>query len=155
LRNVPHPDRAPSRLKTPRTAALAGILFSVLLISAILLVLRTLRLHPGDPGDWLEAQTWKVELALHLLPFASIVADHPTSIDALKVAGVFLLTASTILLRTGITTRWTAFLGYAAAAFILIASHVVDWTFMIFPVWVLIVSADVLAREYGHAGAPE
>lgn len=216
-----HPHRTPDGLKTPRAAAVAGILFSVLLISAILLVLQTLRLHPRDPGDWLGAQSWKVALALNLIPFAGIAflwfmgvlrdrlgsqehklfatvflgsgllfvgllfvsasaigailvvhtalprqlagsatfvlarafAYHLASIYALKMAGVFLLTASTILLRTGITARWTAILGYAAAAFILIGSHLVDWTFMIFPIWVLIVSADILVREYGQGRA--
>lgn len=70
------------------------------------------------------------------------------------MAGVFLFTASTILLRTGIAGRWTAILGYAAAAVILIGSHMVDWTFMIFPLWVLVVSADILVRERRHAGTP-
>ncbi|MGX5733059.1 hypothetical protein [Bosea thiooxidans] len=219
---MPQPHRAPAGLKTPRAAAVAGILFSALLITAILLVLQTLRLHPRDPGDWLGAQSWKVALALHLIPFAGIAflwfmgvlrdrlgsqehklfatvflgsgllfvvllfvsasaigailvvhaalprelagsaafalarafAYHLTSVYALKMAGVFLLTASTILLRTGITARWTVILGYAAAAFILIGSHLVDWTFMIFPIWVLVVSADILVRERRHSGTP-
>ena len=217
------PHRTPEGLKTPRAAAVAGILFSVLLLSATFLLLQTLRLDPRDPGDWLKGQTWKVALALNLIPFAGIaflwfmgvlrdrlgsqenklfatvfmgsgllfvgllfgsasaigailvvhtalpqelagsvtfvlaraLAYHLTSVYGLKMAGVFLLTASTILIRTGITARWTAILGYAAAAFILIGSHLVDWTFVIFPIWVLIVSADVLIREYKNAGSPE
>ncbi|MGX5735856.1 hypothetical protein [Bosea thiooxidans] len=48
----------------------------------------------------------------------------------------------------------SAFRSDALAAFILIGSHVVDWTFLIFPIWVLIVSADILIREYGHDGTP-
>ena len=76
-------------------------------------------------------------------------AYHLTSIYALKMAGVFLLTASTIVLRTGITARWTAFVGYAAAALIILGSHFMDWTFLIFPIWVLVVSIDILIREYG------
>ncbi|HEY5795866.1 MAG TPA: hypothetical protein VIU82_12695 [Bosea sp. (in: a-proteobacteria)] len=208
----------PDGLKTPRAAAVAGILFSVLLLLAILLVLQTLRLNPRDPGDWLGAQSWKVALAMNLIPFAGIAflwfmgvlrdrmgenehklfatvflgsgllfvamlftaaaaigailvthaalprefsgsvtfalarafAYNLTSIYALKVASVFLLTASTIVLKTGITARWTAIAGYAAAAFILLGSHAIDWTFLVFPLWVLLVSGDILLREYGQ-----
>lgn len=216
---VPSPHHAPGGLKTPKAAAVAGILFSVLLLSALVLVLQTLRLHPEDPGDWVGAQSWKVALALNLIPFAgiaflwfmgvlrdrlgdqenrlfatvflgsgllfvgmlfvaasaigAILLTHATrpgelagtvtftlarsfaynlaSIYAMKVSSVFLLTASTIVLRTGITARWTAFAGYAAAAIILLGSHLVDWTFLVFPLWVLIVSCDILVRQYRNA----
>ncbi|PTM42847.1 hypothetical protein [Bosea sp. 124] len=208
---------APDGLKTPKAAAVAGILFSVLLLLAILLVQQTLRLHPSDPEDWLGTESWKVALALNLIPFAGIAflwfmgvlrdrlgpqedklfatvflgsgllfvgmlftaaaaigailithaalprelsgsvtftlarafAYNLTSIYAMKVASVFLLTASTIVLRTGITARWTAIVGYAAAAIILLGSHIVDWTFLVFPLWVLLVSGDILIREHG------
>ena len=63
-------------------------------------------------------------------------------------------TASTIVLRTGITARWTAIAGYAAAAVILLGSHLVDWTFLVFPLWVLIVSCDILLREYRPVEGP-
>ena len=63
---------APGGLKTPRAAAVAGILFSVLLLTSIFLIVQTLRVHPRDPGDWLRVQAWKVALALNLIPFAGI-----------------------------------------------------------------------------------
>lgn len=205
-----------SRLKTPRAAAVAGILFSILLLTALVLVLQTLRLNPRDPGDWVGLQSWKVALALNLVPFAGIAflwfmgvlrdrlgsqenrlfatvflgsgllfvgllfvaasvigailvtstarpgeilgsvtftlarsfAFNLVSLYAMKVSSVFLLTASTIVLRTGITSRWTAVGGYAAAAFILLGSLLVDWALLVFPIWVLIVSCDILLREY-------
>lgn len=79
--------------------------------------------------------------------WARSFAYNLASIYAVKMAGVFLLTASTILLRTGITARWTALAGYVAAVFILFGSHVVEWSFLIFPLWALIVSADILVSE--------
>ena len=69
---MPAPQHASDRLKTPKAAAIAGILFSALLLSALVLVLQTLRLDPRDPGDWVGAQAWKVALALNLIPFAGI-----------------------------------------------------------------------------------
>jgi dolichol kinase len=61
-------------LRTPRAAAVAGIVFSVLLIF-MLVVLRTST--PGDPGSagtWLtdSARRALVAVALNLVPFAGI-----------------------------------------------------------------------------------
>lgn len=33
-------------------------------------------------------------------------------------------------------------------------SQMVDWTFLVFPVWVLIVSCDILVRAH-HSGEPD
>ena len=61
-----------SRLITPRAAAIAGILFSVLLITSLTLIRISVPANPLDAGDWL-ADRWKmVDLALNLLPFAGI-----------------------------------------------------------------------------------
>jgi hypothetical protein len=60
------------KLTTPRAAAVAGILFSVLLIISLVLVRISI---PGDPkqlGTWI-GDSWRtVNLALNLLPFAGI-----------------------------------------------------------------------------------
>jgi hypothetical protein len=61
-----------SKLTTPRAAAIAGILFSVLLITSLLLVRLSVPVSPQDAGVWL-ADNWKtVSLALNLVPFAGI-----------------------------------------------------------------------------------
>jgi hypothetical protein len=60
------------RLKTPRTAAGAGILFGVLLITANVLIRLSLPADPTDGGIWLEEQSNTVALALSLVPFAGI-----------------------------------------------------------------------------------
>jgi hypothetical protein len=59
-------------LTTPRAAAVAGIVFSVLLITILVLIRISVPQNPGDAGEWL-TRGWKtVELALNLLPFAGI-----------------------------------------------------------------------------------
>lgn len=61
-----------ARLKTPRAAAIAGILFSILLFTSLLLIRLSV---PGDPqveGNWLNNQLDTVVLALNLVPFAGI-----------------------------------------------------------------------------------
>jgi hypothetical protein len=206
----------PVELKTPRSAAAAGILFSMLLFIALGLLVNSVQTGPADAGAWLGAETWKVALALNLIPFAGIaflwfigvlrarlgpaedklfatvflgsgllfvgllfvaasaigailiaagsapdhlrgsetyllarsLAYNLASIYTLKMAGVFMLTASTLILRTRFTARWTALLGYAAAAIILLFSQFIGWTFFAFPIWVLVVSVNILVEEY-------
>jgi len=59
-------------LTTPRAAAIAGILFSILLIASLVLIRISVPANPQDAGAWL-SEGWKnVDLALNLLPFAGI-----------------------------------------------------------------------------------
>jgi MFS family permease len=60
------------RLKTPRAAAVAGILFSMLFIASMVLIRSSIPLEPHDVAAW-QPQRWKtIALALNLLPFAGI-----------------------------------------------------------------------------------
>jgi hypothetical protein len=61
-----------ARLRAPRAAAFAGIVFSVLLIVSFVLLRRSV---PGDPleaGAWLRTNAHTVSIALNLVPFAGI-----------------------------------------------------------------------------------
>ena len=60
------------KLKTPRAAALAGILFTVLFSSSYILIRLSIPSNPADAGAWLEERGETVSLALSLLPFAGI-----------------------------------------------------------------------------------
>jgi hypothetical protein len=66
--------QAASPLKTPRAAAVAGIVFSVLLIAALVLLRVSTPADAGSPGAWLAASGRRtaVEVALGLVPFAGI-----------------------------------------------------------------------------------
>jgi hypothetical protein len=71
------PDKKPTvvmhpKLKTPRAAALAGILFAVLFVSSLVLIRLSIPPDPADAGAWLKARAGIVSLALSLLPFAGI-----------------------------------------------------------------------------------
>ena len=59
-------------MKTPRAAAIAGIVFSILLITSLVLVRISVPANPQDAGTWLSSGWKTVSLALHLLPFAGI-----------------------------------------------------------------------------------
>jgi hypothetical protein len=65
-------EPARSELTTPRAAAIAGILFSLLLMASLVLIRIAVPAKPQDAGAWL-ARGWKtVTLALNLFPFAGI-----------------------------------------------------------------------------------
>jgi hypothetical protein len=68
------PPRALTRptLKTPRAAAIAGILFSVLMIAILWLFRLAVPADPLEPGLWLQEHANKVVLAINLVPFAGI-----------------------------------------------------------------------------------
>lgn len=60
------------RLRAPRAAAIAGILFSVLLIASFVLLRRSVPADPLEAGAWLRTRSRLVVVALNLLPFAGI-----------------------------------------------------------------------------------
>ena len=71
---VPDPLRARSPLRTPRAAALAGIIFSVLLMATLVLLRLSVPARPEVPGAWLtdSRRRTAVAVALNIVPFAGI-----------------------------------------------------------------------------------
>lgn len=200
------------RLRTPRAAAIAGILFSGLLIAVLLLFMSAVPKDALDQGAWLSADIGNIVLAINLVPFAGlaflwfigvvrdrmgdaedrlfstvflgsgilflamifvaaalfgamvvvqeaqpgILANSTTfalmrafahaivNVYAIKMAGVFMLITSTIAVRTAFVARWMAAPGFAMALFLLFASQWFDWSFIVFPVWVLLISVYIL-----------
>jgi len=59
-------------LKTPRAAAIAGIVFSILFIISLVLFRISVPSDPHEMGTWLSTGWRTASLALHLLPFAGI-----------------------------------------------------------------------------------
>lgn len=209
------------RLRTPRAAAIAGILFSGLLIAVLLLFLSAVPKDALDRGAWLSGDLEKVVLAINLMPFAGVaflwfigvvrdrmaeaedrlfatvflgsgllflsmmfvaaavfgamvavqlaqpgkLANSTTfalarafaygivNVYAIKMAGVFMLITSTIAVRTAFVARWMAAPGFTMALFLLLASQWFDWSFIVFPVWVLLISVYILITKLKDAAA--
>jgi hypothetical protein len=60
------------RLRTPRAAAIAGILFAVLMITSFVILQISIPPESGDPSDWLDESAALITFALSLLPYAGI-----------------------------------------------------------------------------------
>ena len=69
---IPKSSSPKERLTTPRAAAIAGILFSILMITSLVLIWISIPVDPQEDGGWLATNWSMVGLALNLLPFAGI-----------------------------------------------------------------------------------
>src|SRR5262249_10961404 len=84
---------------------------------------------------------------------ATFAASRATSyvllnVFGIKMAGVFLFSTCTISLRTTVIPRWVALLGYACAVVLLLIITDWEWIALIFPLWILLVSACILVTEF-------
>jgi len=199
-------------LRTPKAAAVAGILFSVLLAIAFVLLRISVPADPLEPGAWLRTSSGTVVVALNIIPFAGIAflwfigvlrdrlgqredrffatvffgsgllflamlfvasamvgalilvfREQPDelvnaaafrfaratiysliNIYMIKMAAVFIISTSTVAVYTGFSPRWIALLGYVLAAIVLLGSGYMTWSFVVFPIWVLLVSCNIL-----------
>ena len=66
---------------------------------------------------------------------------------AMRMAGVFMISSCTLFIRTGVTSRWMAWLGYALALLLLLTITAFSWISLVFPAWVLLISIDILVEN--------
>jgi hypothetical protein len=78
------------------------------------------------------------------LTFARSFSYDVMHVYAFKMAAVFMIATSTLAIRTHVTPRWIALVGYASAAFLLIGSGFLDWALFVFPFWVVLLSLYIL-----------
>ncbi len=69
---MPPKSLTQSNLKTPKAAAIAGVVFSVLVIAVFWLLRTSIPADPQEPGSWLHSNSSSVALALNVLPFAGV-----------------------------------------------------------------------------------
>ncbi len=70
------------------------------------------------------------------------------SIYAVRMGAVFMIASSTIAFRLRIHSRLVAGIGYVAAILLLFASPSIPWLQMVFPLWVLLVSINIVVLSY-------
>lgn len=210
----PGPLRAGSPLRTPRAAAVAGVIFSVFLIVALVLLRVSVPADPAVAGSWLTDSRRRaaVAIALNLIPFAGIaflwfmgvlrdrigqredrffatvflgsgllfvgmlfvaaafggglIADMSSAtpnaaslalgrnvtsillnVYTMRMAAVFTLTTVNIARRTEIVSRWLTVAGLGTALVLLVGVGLSAWTELLFPVWILALSVDVLVAS--------
>jgi hypothetical protein len=76
--------------------------------------------------------------------FARAVSYGLINIYILKIACVFIMTTSIVAIYTALAPSWIAICGYGVAFFMLFWSYYLDWSFVLFPFWVLLLSVYIL-----------
>jgi len=204
-------------LRTPRAAAVAGILFSVLLVVVLVIIRSTVPAEASAGATWLDdpSQRRLVVFALNLVPFAGIaflwfigaVRDHvgaaedrffatvflgsgllfvamlfvgtalasglAAGIDAqssaaetavsqmsrhtssvvitvyaMRMAGVFIVSTTSITDRLGVIPRWLTIYGYLSAVVLLLTVGTLPWIELLFPVWTFVLSVHLLRSRF-------
>lgn len=209
------PPSDPQELRTPGGAAVAGIVFAVLLGLSLTLLWTSLPAGPEPDLDLLKQRIDRIRIGLTLIPFAGIaflwfvgvirhllrgykdrffatallgsgllylamtfvaaglaggllelrgagIADELLATMyvfsrgatltivtsyAVRMAGVFMMTFATIVLRTRAMPRWVAVATYGVAVALLLIVPRTLWVVLVFPAWVLGVSVLILLRS--------
>jgi len=69
------------------------------------------------------------------------------SVYAARMSAVFMISGSTIFVRTRIVPRWVALIGYVAAVTLLLSVGSVKWIVTVFPLWVILISGCMLLQD--------
>ena len=215
-------DAIRQSIRTPRAAAVAGIVFALLLISSEVLVWRYVPSVATVAPAELARHSRALALAMNLRPFSGIAflwfmgvvrnrlgsledrffatvflgsgllyvammfiggaiasaalsvlttgsdvfltsgsydlaraeIHKITSIYATKMAGVFMISTSTIFMQTRVVPRWMALLGYGLALVLLLSATSLNWLAAVFPLWVLLISGYVLIQDRPSTALP-
>ena len=117
----------------------SGILFLAMMFIATAVAAGLVSTNSGvDPAAHAE-----------VVDLGKMIVLSTTKTYAIRMAAVFMISAATIWLRTGLMPKWLTVLTYLVAVAILIASDLSMWVTLAFPVWVLVVSGLFLSRA-GH-----
>ena len=97
----------------------------------------------GRPADGLCTRARATYPALQRTISPVLAVYNIVNIYMTKMTGVSMITTSTVAIYTGFAPRWLAILGYALALLVLFGSYQIAWSFVVFPVWVLTMSAHI------------
>ncbi len=110
-----------AELKAPRAGAIAGIVFSVLLIISLSLIRLSVPLNPNDVGMWLSKSENSIRLALNLLPFAGIAFLWFIGVLRDRMGALEDRFFATVFLGSGILFLALVFVSSAVAAAIIMS----------------------------------
>ncbi|WP_456847127.1 hypothetical protein [Cellulomonas sp. P5_C6] len=216
---TPAPVLVARRWRTRRSAAVAGIVFAVLLIAALVMLRLAISGGNLETAELSPTRRTLVRISLNLVPFAGIAflwfigvvrdqlgdvedrlfstvflgsgllflamlfqgavtastlmqmvpgasldaglwtfgrgtTETLVSVYAMRMAAVFTLSVSTVVLRTASVHRGIAFTGYAVALVLLVVAGTYKWAQLVFPVWVLVISIGILMTPARRATEP-
>ena len=63
------------------------------------------------------------------------------------MAAIFIVSTTTIGMRTGLLPRWLIVAGFIAGAVLLVGANFSPWLNLFLPIWALVLSIDILVRS--------
>ena len=116
----------------------SGILFLAMIFISVAIaggLVAGYRLNPG------------ITLDSRVIYFGRTLMLQLSNVYALRMAGVFMLSLGTIWLRTGLMPRILVILTYLLAVALLTIINYSFWITLIFPAWVMMISAEILILD--------
>ena len=117
----------------------SGLLFLAMLFVAAAVVGAIILAFAAAPKELINSSTFH---------FARAAAYIVVNVYTMKMAGVFMISTSTLAIYSGFAPRWIAILGYALALLLLFGGYYIDWSFFVFPGWVLLISIYILIDNF-------
>lgn len=109
-----------AELRTPRAAAIAGILFSALFATALVLTRSSVPVDPLERGEWLQTDATKIVLAQNLVPFSGIAFLWFMGVLRARMANLEDRFFATVFLGSGLLFLAMLFAGMAATGAIIL-----------------------------------
>ena len=113
----------------------SGVLFLAMLFVAAATIGAIILAFVDQPKEQADSATFR---------FSRAFVYDLVNIYMIKIAAVFMISTSTVAVYTGFAPRWIALLGYGLALILLFGSYYIAWSFVVFPFWVLLLSAYIL-----------
>jgi len=109
------------RLEAPRAAAIAGIAFSLLLITSLVLIRIAVPANPLEAGNWLVGNAGQIALALNLIPFAGIACLWFIGVIRDRIGDLEDRFFATVFLGSGLLFLAMTFVGAAVMGSLILA----------------------------------
>ena len=123
----------------------SGLLFLAMMFASAALVGGILIAYSVSPTALTDSATYA---------FARAATYVILNTYAIRMAGVFMISTSTLFLRTRVTPRWMALLGYTLALLLLVSISYLSWIILVFPLWILLISVHILIENFRRGSAP-
>ena len=139
-----------------RLGELEDRFFASVMFGSALLFLAMIFVAMAVAGGLLVASVGTIEpVDQKIVRFGREVMFQISNVYALRMAGVFMISAGTIWLRTGLMPRWLVVTTYVFALMLLVVVTLSVWVTLVFPAWVCLVSGLILARNLRAQPRPD
>ena len=117
----------------------SGLLFLAMLFASAAMAGGILAMYGTDP---------KLLFMSGIYTYGRMVTYELTNVYTMKISGVFMISLSTLILRTGIAPHWMAVMGFVLALLLLGSLGLIYWVPVVFPLYIFTLSIYILLANY-------